>query len=279
MVSCIYHALTADTSVKLRPTFVRPKDMDEKIHFYPFDVAGVIAEFYIGQQRRIGQLQHLTRLARTLAHEIKNPLSLITYDLFSVEKEPLSARAKELVHEMKGTVREITKIIDSIQQAAREETNTYHQTPIHLNEVMGHVQARTHKRFPNLRLILEGDYAGVHIRMPEEKLYSIFTNLIDNAAHASKGQGEVRIRFTCADNSLSVTIEDDGPGIPSEQIEDLFKPLRRGKNSSGTGMGLAIVKAFITEEGGTIAYDPSYKAGARFLLEIPISIANKSTHD
>lgn len=277
VIACIYHALTTETSAELRPTFARSNGAGEEI--FSFDLSGVLAEFYVGQQKRIGQLRHLTRLAPALAHEIKNPLNLISYDLFSMETEPLSDRAKELVREMRDAVRGIDKIIDSVQQAAREEAIAYRQTAINLGEVMLQIQARTQKRFPDLRLTLEGSFSGIHTRMPEEKLYSIFVNLIDNAANANKGRGEIRIYFTRAGRRLHVAVEDDGPGIPPELIDDLFKPLRRGKNSSGTGMGLAIVKAFVTEEGGTISYDPSYKAGARFLLELPVSAANGSNHD
>lgn len=281
-LTCNHHALTAETSTKLVPTFIRPKDMGREIHFYPFDLSSILNEEqlrYVEQQKRIGQLQHLARLTPVLVHEINNPLNEISLALLAMQTEPLSDHAKELLCGMESVVRRINKIIESIRQTVREEVDTYRQTAIHLSEVMHRIQARTQKQFPELRLALEGNYAGIHLRIPEEKLYSIFTNLIDNAAHATLGQGAIRIRFVSEGNRLHVSVEDDGPGVPPEQREDLFKPLRRGKDSSGMGMGLSIIKAFVTEEGGTIAYDHTYVAGARFLLELPVSTATESNYD
>jgi signal transduction histidine kinase len=280
-LACNHHALTSETNVKLVPTFVRSKDTGGEIVFYPFDLSSVLVEEqlrYVEQQKRIGQLQHLARLSPVLAHEIKNPLNLISADLFLLQSEPLSGRAKELLREMESSVRGIEKIISSIQQAARAEADSYRQRAIHLSEVMRRIQARTTKRFPELSFEISGNWSGIQLRIPEEKLYSIFTNLIDNAAYASEGKGRLRIDFSTVGDQLRVSVEDDGPGIPPEQRADLFKPLHRGKNSLGTGMGLSIVKAFVTEEGGTISYDHSYLAGARFLLELPIS-TNERNHD
>jgi len=198
-----------------------------------------------------------------------------------LQNESLTEPAQELLGEMKGAVGWIAKTIEAIQQVARGEADNYRQTVVYLSEVMRRIQTRVTKRFPELVLEIDGEIAGVRLQLPEVKLYSILTNLIDNAAAACQGQsqGRVKVSFRRQENRLQVSIEDNGPGIPPEQREDLFKPLRRGKDSSGTGLGLSIVKAFVTEEGGTIVYDHSYTAGTRFLLDLPISTASEERHD
>ena len=281
-LACNHHALTAETSTKLVPTFIRPKDVGGEIIFYPFDLSSVLAEEqfrYVEQQKRLGQLQHLARLAPVLAHEIKNPLNTISQRLFLLQSESLSESAKELLGEMKGAVGWVTKTIGSIQQVVRGEADNYRQTIVYLSEVMRRIQTRVTKRFPELLLEIDGELAGIRLQLPEVKLYSILTNLIDNAAVACQGQGRVKVSFHQQGDRLRVSIEDNGPGIPLEQREDLFKPLRRGKDSSGTGLGLSIVKAFVTEEGGAIVYDHSYTAGTRFLLDLPIAIVSEERHD
>lgn len=169
-LACNHHKLTSESQTELILTFIPSENNGSGIAFHKYDLSRVIAEEqqrYIDQQKRIGRLRHLARLSPILAHEIKNPLNLISADLHLLRDQPVDAYAKDLLREIGDSVKEI----------------------------------------------------------------------------------------------------------------DLFKPMRRGKNSPGTGMGLNIVKSFVTEEGGTITYDDSYESGARFVIELPILPMNGSGHD
>ncbi|MGH9844604.1 MAG: sensor histidine kinase [Blastocatellia bacterium] len=225
---------------------------------------------YIDQQQRVGRLHYLARLSPILAHEIKNPLNLISADLHLLRDQPVNEYSRELLREMERSVKEIDKLIVSIQSAVREESEANLQSSIQLAEVVRRIKARTEKRFPDLTLEIGGTPSKLRLKTAEEKLYVIFTNLIDNAAYASHGKGKVALNFTTNNGHLLVSIEDNGPGIPSDLKPVLFKPMHKGRNHKGTGMGLSIVKMFVTEEGGTITYDDSFTSGTRFLIELPV---------
>ena len=273
-LACAHHALTSESQTRLILTYIPPENDDEKIAFHKFDLSRVIAEEqrrYIDQQERIGRLRHLARLSPILAHEIKNPLNLISADLHLLRDQPANEYSKELLDEIGRSVKEIDRIIISIQQAVRQESDAHLQPLISLTEVARRIKARTEKRFPELTLEIGGHLSGIQLRMAEEKLYTIFTNLIDNAANASQGGGKVALNFEPRENRLLISVEDNGPGIPQDLKPFLFKPMRRGRNSLGTGMGLSIVKTFVTEEGGTITYDDLYPRGTRFLIELPVA--------
>jgi signal transduction histidine kinase len=281
-LACNHHKLTSESQTELILTFIPSENNGSGIAFHKYDLSRVIAEEqqrYIDQQKRIGRFRHLARLSPILAHEIKNPLNLISADLHLLRDQPVNAYAKDLLREIGDSVKEIDKIIVSIQQAVREESDSQLQPVIHLTEAARRIKARTEKRFPGMLLEIGGCLFGVRLRMAEEKVYTIFTNLIDNAANANRGKGRVKMNFEPREDRLHVVVEDDGPGIPPDVKTDLFKPMRRGKNSPGTGMGLSIVKSFVTEEGGTITYDDSYESGARFVIELPILPMNGSGHD
>ncbi len=280
-LACAHHALTSESQTELILTYIPPDNNDEDIAFYKFDLSRVIAEEqrrYIDQQERIGRLRHLARLSPILAHEIKNPLNLIIADLHLLRDQPANEYSKELLDEIGKSVKEIDQIIVSIQQAVREESGVHLQPTISLTEMTRRIKARTEKRFPDLTLEISGRLSGIQLRMAEEKLYTIFTNLIDNAANASRGRGKVALNFEPRENRLLVSVEDNGPGIPPDLKPILFKPMRRGTNSLGTGMGLSIVRTFVTEEGGMITYDDSYTRGARFLIELPIVQTNGGSY-
>jgi signal transduction histidine kinase len=281
-LACNHHKLTSESQTEMILTFIPSENNGSGIAFHKYDLSRVIAEEqqrYIDQQKRIGRFRHLARLSPILAHEIKNPLNLISADLHLLRDQPVNAYAKDLLREIGDSVKEIDKIIVSIQQAVREESDSQLQPVIHLTEAARRIKARTEKRFPGMLLEIGGCLSGVRLRMAEEKVYTIFTNLIDNAANANRGKGRVKMNFEPREDRLHVVVEDDGPGIPPDVKTDLFKPMRRGKNSPGTGMGLSIVKSFVTEEGGTITYDDSCESGARFVIELPILPMNGSGHD
>ena len=267
-LACVHHRFISESPTQLILTYIPPNSDD----FHKYDLSRVIAEEqdrYIEQQKRIDQMEYLARFSPILAHEIRNPLNLINFDLHLLRLESGSEYSKELLGEIQRSVHEIDRIINSVQQVVRGEVD-HLSPPIKLAEVIQRLKARTDRRFPALDLQISGGLSGIQLRIAEEKLYTIFTNLIDNAASATQGTGTITLDFKCDTNRLLVNLKDNGPGIPQELQPTLFKPMRRGKNSSGTGMGLSIVKAFVSEEGGKITYDSDYKEGARFLIELPI---------
>src|SRR4029077_14056922 len=109
----------------------------------------------------------------------------------------------------------------------------------------------------------------------------VFLNLVKNALEASGGTGEIAIatrldarfhirRGTGRERSLSVLVEDSGPGIPEEHQAQLFSPFFSTK-PRGSGLGLAVCHRIISEHGGTIAHEPRLPRGAAFRVTLPVS--------
>ena len=269
-LACNHFTLTSESQTRLVLTYI----LRDRIPFsFPeFDLSRVIAEEqrrYVDQQERIGRLHYIARLSRILAHEIYNPLNLINTALYLLRTESLSHNAKEQCGKIEKAFKEIDKVIHNVQQAVRKEADMVSPQAIRLTEVIRRLHGRTEKLFPDLVLSIKGEVSGIRLKITEEKLYSVFTNLIDNAAHATEGKGTVSLHFEKYEDHLHILVEDNGPGIPDELQKNLFKPLYRGKNSSGTGMGLSIVRTFLVEEGGSIAFDDKYEQGARFIIDLP----------
>lgn len=267
-LACVHHRFISESQTQLILTYIPPGSDD----FHDNDLSHLVAEEqdrYIEQQKRMGRMEYLARFSPILAHEIRNPLALINANLYLLHHKPGNEYSKELLGEIERSVNEIDRIINNVQQVVRGEVD-YLAPPIKLAEVVQRLKARTERRFPQLDFQVSGELSGIHIRIAEEKLYTIFTNLIDNAANATQGAGAITLDFGCHKDRLLIAVKDNGPGIPEELQSTLFQPMRRGKTSSGTGMGLSIVKTFVSEEGGAITYDADYKKGARFLIELPI---------
>ena len=93
-------------------------------------------------------------------------------------------------------------------------------------------------------------------------------NLLDNAFAVAD---TVVVEVTQTANGPTISVIDNGPGIPADQRERIFEPFVRLPRSprSGTGLGLAIARRTIESHGGTITCDPSPSGGARFTLRLP----------
>ena len=106
----------------------------------------------------------------------------------------------------------------------------------------------------------------------EQALKRALTNVISNAFNYGK---TIAVSLESNNNKLEVAIEDDGPGIPADKREDVFKAFyriegSRNKETGGVGLGLAIAKDIITSHGGKIELSDSSMGGLRVLISIPL---------
>ena len=104
--------------------------------------------------------------------------------------------------------------------------------------------------------------------MADPKLLGeVISNLVSNAIEAKREGVHVRLSAVrSGSDAVLLSVEDDGPGIPEERLESIFKPFVTTK-SGGTGLGLAICRKIVEEHGGTIQAEPG-TAGARFVIRL-----------
>ncbi len=214
------------------------------------------------------------RLAAEIAHNIKNPLGIITNAAFSLQR---AVHAGELA-------------VDEQIEIIREEVE--HADRI-ITELMGYAQL-AEGRVERLEVAAEIDSAILEIFPPAAKyrveiakhvepslpallmqrrhLSSVLTNLMQNAREAMNGVGrlEVNARYG-ANDSVVITIGDNGPGIAPDKMDKIYEA-HFSTRVKGTGLGLAIVKHNTEIYGGTVKVDSELGKGTRFTLEFPARI-------
>ncbi|HKJ88745.1 MAG TPA: HAMP domain-containing sensor histidine kinase, partial [Gammaproteobacteria bacterium] len=113
-------------------------------------------------------------------------------------------------------------------------------------------------------------YLGVKITADADIVQRVIYNLLSNAFKYAND--EVRFNVECAPDGLCMVVEDDGRGLSAEEAERIFDPFYQtsdGVKAGGTGLGLNIVKSFVTAHGGEVAVEPGLERGARFKVRIP----------
>jgi len=108
------------------------------------------------------------------------------------------------------------------------------------------------------------------------RMGQVLDNLLTNAIKFSPVDGVIEIIMESGNNHIKVTISDEGSGIRSEDLDDLFKPFKKfdtnlTENKKGTGLGLAIAKKMIELHNGSLMLTPSKKQGASFTFELPVN--------
>ena len=102
-------------------------------------------------------------------------------------------------------------------------------------------------------------------------------NLVSNAFKYSKEKNP-KLKLTFRQKTISISVEDNGIGIPENEINSLFQPFHRGDNVadiSGTGLGLAIAKEYTELNGGNIQVESKENEGTKFTVTFPLSVENR----
>jgi len=116
---------------------------------------------------------------------------------------------------------------------------------------------------------LENEVAGgIEIAADRDQMFRALTNLVRNAVEA--GAKHVRVAGRAADGTVTLTVADDGPGVPPKARENLFQPFVGSAKSGGAGLGLVIARDILRAHGGDIALAETSDKGTVFSLDLPV---------
>jgi signal transduction histidine kinase len=224
---------------------------------------------------RSERLASVGRLAAGLAHEIGNPLSaLLGMEelLLAGELEPADSR--DFLVRMRQETERIHAILRDLLAFARPSVRGSGQTPepgsieVAVEDTVALLAPQRDLR--QIGLALELDPGLLPVPMSREQLVQVVLNLVLNAADACGQGGHIVVRARRTDRGARLEVEDDGPGVASSVRPRLFEPFVTTKEvGKGTGLGLAVCRGLVEAAGGTIALDPDYHQGARFLVDLP----------
>jgi signal transduction histidine kinase len=203
------------------------------------------------------------------SHELRTPVAALqaTAERLLIDQPARPARDAIEAQLARASGR-LGHLIDDLLNLARLDARERpHREPIDLADLASAAAAATPTSDPAARveLVNAGSVAATGDR---DALLRAVRNLLDNAL-AVTDTVVIEAKRTATGPTMSVT--DNGPGVPGDQPERIFEPSSASPETraEGTGLGLAIVRRTIESHGGTIACDPSPTGGARFTLRLP----------
>lgn len=221
------------------------------------------------------RLNALTLLAAGVAHEIGNPLNSLDIHLQLIERKirrlaPADRKGlSEHMHTARQEIQRLDAILKQFLHAVRPTTPRRESRDLNaiLHQTLTLLEPEIASRGIAVNLDLSKNLPTA--RIDPDQFQQVFYNLIRNAYQAIAGEdGLIEIRTRSTDTDFLISISDSGTGIPPEQMGSLFEPYRTTK-SSGTGLGLLIVRRIIREHGGEIEIQSQPEQGTNILIHLP----------
>ncbi|MFC1597562.1 ATP-binding protein [Planctomycetota bacterium] len=225
------------------------------------------------------KMASIGRMAAGVAHEINNPLAIINEnagllkDLVAIKKEPPEAdrllrivetvlrsvdRCSTITHRLLGFAKRMDPLVEHIELGSL------------IREVLSFQGREPEYRNIAINVVVPEDLPS--IRSDRGQLQQVFLNILSNAFAAVDDGGRIDISLKQEDeNTVAVTISDDGPGIPEELIDRVFEPFFSTKADYGTGLGLSITFGIVEKLGGRIEVQSEVGEGASFTVRLPVT--------
>jgi signal transduction histidine kinase len=221
------------------------------------------------RQIEIQLLRNLAALgesASVLTHEIRTPITSLRHALRAVG-ERLGVDDRVLIDEFIGNLAKIERMLGQTLSFAKPLA--LHRQELALQPALERIVRELAPLPISAGMSIDVQVPpGMTVSVDTQLFGEVLTNLLRNAAEACNGKGHVTVTAACVDGRCVLDVADDGPGVPPNLVEEIFKPFRSSKEY-GTGIGLAFCRKVVESHGGTIGLHAQPGAGACFRIELP----------
>lgn len=263
------------------PLMIERHAADDKIDIVPEYVGHAMILRDITESRRSAQqtieserLNALTLLAAGVAHEIGNPLNSLHIHLQLMERKvrevegPAREELQESIDIARSEISRLDSIVTQFLRAIRPSKPQLH--PENVNTIVEEAVRFFAAEIQDRNIVVEQE---LHSDLPlleldREQMKQAFYNVIKNSFEAIKRHGILRIRTDRDETHVLVSFTDTGGGISAETLSHVFEPYFTTK-SSGTGLGLLIVRRIVREHGGELSIESAEGKGLTLTIRLP----------
>ncbi len=226
-------------------------------------------------ERRRAEIEARGEILAILSHELRTPLTLICgySDLLRKARHTFSPQQGEQVDRIARESTRVVKFLDNVLQARGIEVVPARCENVELASYLEGVVERFRLGAPSHDLQFESGGEQLQVNVDVALVEHAVDNLLVNATKYSPVGSQVTLRLQRINGEASVTVTDEGRGIPTPDLERIFEPAYRSDNTTGIagfGWGLYLARQVIQGHGGEIWAEPS-EAGARFRFTLPLA--------
>lgn len=241
---------------------------------------------YYQKHKLLSQVEELkTNFISMMSHDLKTPIARIQgmADMILRDPMPLSSGQRESVDTIKASADDLLKFINAILAYGRIESEgvQLHLESKDINKLITEV-VRKHEFLAKLKKIqilteLEPLFP---IQLDPELIKQVLSNLVENAIKYSPEDTKILITSEERLGKILIQVTDQGPGIPSDELQNIFMKFFRSKNHKsspikGSGLGLYLAKYFTELHRGSIFVESSHGKGSTFTVELPLDLGGQ----
>ncbi len=257
-------------------------------------VAGALERIRLGRERDEARLaveseRLRTALLSSLSHDLKTPLASITGAITALRQYPDlydAAARDDLTATIQDEAERMTRFVTNLLDMTRLEAGGIPLAlePVDIGEVVGTALQRTASALAEHRVSVDLAPDMPMLNLDVVLFEQVLANILDNAAKYAPPGSIVTIASHHHDDGIAITVTDEGPGLPADDLErvfDKFYRVSRGdRQRAGTGLGLAICRGFVEALGGTIhARNRPDRSGAVFTVTFPRAVLMASRRE
>lgn len=219
------------------------------------------------------------RFLRNVSHGLKTPLTVLREGsqlLADGVSGPLSSQQQHIVGLMNENGSRLQRMIEDLLRAQQASLALGGISPqaVRLDRICQQVIKDHQLLAEKRRVAVTGELPAVSLEAVPDNMHKVVDNLLSNAIKFSPEQGQVRISLQSSETEVTLTISDEGPGIPEHEKALVFEPFFRGSRTrsagvEGSGVGLAISRDYVTAHRGTLTILPSER-GACLQVRLPL---------
>ena len=235
------------------------------------------------EQKAMAQLDNVrSSFFTNITHEFRTPLTVI----IGLGERLMSNNEKDNLESIGSTIarqgKNLLLLINQILDIDKLKSNTSHEDFQHGN-IIGFITAifeglKELADRKNINFSFNPHSKSVEMDFIPDYIVKIMSNLISNAIKFTPNGGIVKITTECRNNKLLLTVEDNGCGIPKEDLPCIFDAFYQGNSqhrSAGTGIGLSLTKQLVEVMDGTIQVESEKNSGTKFMITLPLKHSNQ----
>jgi two-component system NtrC family sensor kinase len=225
------------------------------------------------------RLASLGTLAAGVAHEINNPLAIISESVGWMGQLLAKEELKDIPHKQNfemalgrvvKSVNRSKKITHQLLGFVRKSDSLLSEVDLNdlIDESIQLIELELKKR--DIKIIKEIDPSQEKILSDPFQIRQVLVNLLTNAVHAIGSEGSITISLKNFEDQIVITVKDSGVGIPGENMEKIFEPFFSTKPpGEGTGLGLFVTRGIIEKLGGSVEVESKVGDGSLFIIRLP----------
>ena len=210
-----------------------------------------------------------------VAHELNNPLTSVMGFAELLQQSDMPEQQRRYLDVIFKSAKRCQKIVQSLLSFARRHAPE--RKVVSVNEIVDSAVEilQYQMRTSNIEVLTHLDPALPASDVDPHQMQQVFLNIINNARQAMEGRDEkswLRVTTKLVEDRVQIIFEDNGPGIPEENLKKIFNPFFTTKEvGKGTGLGLSLCYGIVSEHGGTITPYSEPGKGATFVIDLPVA--------